>query len=148
LRLVVDGIAQDQRLTVRMDPRVQTSEEGIRLQTDASLACYKKYNELQAVREEIDKRLAETGRKWPKGRKELVTALRGNGTPENPDIMYGAIYAVPVERETLVALQDKWLQLLALLQSADEAPTQMMMQALDQLTATHAAVLARWDKLK
>ena len=41
VRLVVDGIAQEQELEVRLDPRVSINNEDLKTQTDQSMACYK-----------------------------------------------------------------------------------------------------------
>ena len=47
------------RSTVRMDPRVKIAPADLRAQTDASLACYRAYHELQEMREAIDARPAD-----------------------------------------------------------------------------------------
>ena len=40
-----------------------------------------------------------------------MMALRGTGEPDDQDVLYGSITAVPPERETIVGLQDKFLYL-------------------------------------
>ena len=92
---------QQRTLDVRLDPRVKISPEDLRRQTDASLACYRAYHELQDIRDAIDARP-------PDARKPLM-ALRGNGEPGDQDVLYGSITAVPAERETIVGLQQKFL---------------------------------------
>ncbi|MBK7651725.1 MAG: hypothetical protein IPJ20_14725 [Flammeovirgaceae bacterium] len=88
VKLWVDGIAQENKIDVRLDPRVNITSSDLQLQTSNSLACYKAYNQLQDIRDVIDAKLADPKMKWPKGKKELVQAFRGNGQPDNPDVLY------------------------------------------------------------
>jgi len=148
VKLTVDGQAQDRTIVIRLDPRVKINESDLKLQADQSLICYRAYSDLQAIREQIDARLADAKYKWPKGKKALVQALRGNGSPENPDIMYGSISETAPDKETIVGLQDKFLQMMAVLQSADVKPTTQAMDAVAKLQATKTAVVERWGKLK
>ena len=135
VRLTVDGTTQQRPLTVRLDPRVRIAPEDLRRQTDASLACYRAYHELQEIREAIDARA-------PDARKPLM-ALRGSGEPGLQDVLYGSITAVPAERETIVGLQQKFLYMLTLLQEADARPTPQALAAIAQLQSTAAAVKSR-----
>ena len=116
-------------------------------QTDYSLACYKSYQELQTIREAIDNKLGDAKAKWAKGKKEQMIALRGSGAPDNPDVMYGSIAEVAVAQETMVGLQDKFLHLLAVLQSADAKPTTQLVQAVDKLKTRKDEVVNRWKAL-
>ena len=96
-----------------------------------------RYHELQDIREAIDARP-------PDARKPLL-ALRGTGEPDDQDVLYGSITAVPPERETIVGLQEKFLFMLTLLQGADARPTPQALAAIAELQKTLAAVKARWD---
>lgn len=137
MRLVVDGtIAQEQEIHIRLDPRVTFSNDDLVLQSVHSMMCYKSYNELLALRNEIDLKLSNPKAKWAKGKKELLIALRGEGRPENPDVMYGSISDTPIEKETIVALQEKLLYLMAVLQSAEAKPTSAQVQSVAKLTLT------------
>jgi hypothetical protein len=138
VRLTVDGGTQEKALTVRIDPRVTTTAEDLHRQTDASLACYRAYHELQQIREAIDAR-PETARK-------PLLALRGAGEPEDQDVLYGSITAVPGERETIVGLQEKFLYMLTLLQGADARPTPQALSAIAELQKTLAALKTRWSQ--
>jgi hypothetical protein len=140
VRLTVDGTALQRTLEVRMDPRVRTSPEDLRRQTDASLACYRAYGELQEMREAIDARPADA-------RKPLM-ALRGSGEPEDQDVQYGSITAVAGERETIVGLQEKFLYMLTLLQGADAKPTPQSLAAISELQATVSTMKTRWNSLR
>ena len=138
IRLTVDGAVQHRTLEVRLDPRVKIAAQDLRRQTDASLACYRAYHELQEIREAIDARPADV-------RKPLL-ALRGTGEPEDQDVLYGSITALPAERETIVGLQEKFLHMLTLLQGADAPPTPQALAAVGELSKTLQALKARWER--
>jgi len=137
VRLAVDGAAQQRSIDVRMDPRVTIPAADLRAQTDPSLASYRAYHELQDIRDAIDARP-------PDARKALM-ALRGNGEPEDQDVLYGNITATPAERETIVGLQEKFLFMLTLLQGADAKPTPQALAALAELQKSLAAMKTRWS---
>ena len=143
IRLTADGVLSEQPITIKLDPRVTISESDLKLQTELSLACFTSYNDLQAVRELIDKNLSDTKYKWGKGKKEQAVALRGSGSPDNPDIMYGGIGESSLENETLVSLQDKFLHVLAVLQSADVRPTAASVQAVEKLKLRKEELIAK-----
>jgi hypothetical protein len=140
VRLTVDGAVQQKTLDVRLDPRVRISAEDLRRNTEASLACYRAYHELQEIRDVIDARPADA-------RKPFM-ALRGEGEPEDQDVLYGSIRAVPAERETIVGLQEKFLYMLTLLQGADAKPTPQALGAIADLQKTLTAVKTRWNGMR
>ena len=73
--------------------------------------------------------------------------MRGLGTPENPDVMYGSMAEVALEKETIVGLQDKLLYALAVLQGADARPSTPIMQAVDILISNEGEMVNRWKVL-
>ena len=137
VRLTVDGATQQRTIDIRMDPRVTIPAADLRAQTDASLTAYRAYHELQEIRDAIDARP-------PDARKALM-ALRGNGEPEDQDVLYGNITATPADRETIVGLQEKFLFMLTLLQSADAKPTPQALAALAELQKSLAAMKTHWS---
>ena len=62
--------------------------------------------------------------------------------------MYGSISEVAPDKETLVGCQEKWLHLMALLQSADVKPTQATVSGVKKLKEISTALILRWNKLK
>lgn len=148
VRLTVDGKAQEKPVTVRLDPRVKMTEAEVKAQTDLSLQMYDGYAALQATREEIDVALRDLRRKWKKGQREAVVALRGAGYPEGGDFLYGAIGESALEKETVVGLQHKMLFMLNVLQSADAAPTAQARDAVSRLGQRSTELAAAWAKLK
>jgi photosystem II stability/assembly factor-like uncharacterized protein len=148
VRLTVDGSVSEQSIAIRMDPRVSISESDLKLQTDNSLVCYQSYQELQSIREIMDRLLANPKTKWGKGKKEQVVALRGNGSPDIPDIIYGSASESTLDQETIVGLQDKFLHMMAILQSADSKPTSQSISAVEKLKVRKDEMIARWKSLK
>jgi hypothetical protein len=140
VQLTVDGASQRRTLDVRLDPRVKIAPEDLQRHTDASLACYRGYHEAQDIREAIDAR--------PAAERARLMALRGAGEPDDQDVLYGSITAVPPDRETIVALQEKFLYLLNLLQGADVKPTPQALAAVTQLQTTLGALKDRWNTLR
>jgi len=61
--------------------------------------------------------------------------------------MYGSIFESPLERETIVGLQDKLLHLMAVMQSADAAPTQSTLSSVEKLIFRKDEMIARWKLL-
>jgi photosystem II stability/assembly factor-like uncharacterized protein len=146
IRLTVDGTVSERPLEVRLDPRVEISEEDLRLQTDASMSCYRTYLQAQELRDKIDEAIATEAGSGP-GNQGLA-ALRGAGAPGDPDILYGSIYTTPADEETIVGLQHKLLFLLNILQGADARPTPQALEAIEKLQDTLGALESRWETLR
>ncbi|MBL7872423.1 MAG: glycoside hydrolase [Cyclobacteriaceae bacterium] len=144
IKLSVDGEVQEKKISVRLDPRVVISDADLMLQTTYSNTCYQAYHQLQKIRETIDEKLANPKMKWPKGKKEQVITFRGNGLPDNPDVLYGSVSATPLENETLVSLQEKFLFLMVLLQNADAKPTSQAMAGVDTLSRRVEEMKIKW----
>jgi photosystem II stability/assembly factor-like uncharacterized protein len=148
VKLFVDGEVQEKKITVKLDPRVTITDSDLQLQAKNSITCYKAYNQLQKIRETIDEKVANPKTKWAKGKKEQVIAFRGNGSPDNPDVLYGSISASSLESETLVSLQEKLLFLMAVLQNADARPTDQAMAGVETLSKRVEEMVAKWNAFK
>jgi photosystem II stability/assembly factor-like uncharacterized protein len=151
VRLTVDGVPTERSVDVRLDPRVEIEPDALRLQTDLSMRCYEAYHALQTIREAIDGALEETEERGAEERgdadverRAALLALRGEGAPGEPDVLYGSIRATPDDTETVVDLQHKLLFLLSLLQSADARPTTQAQAAVEELERTATALGRRW----
>ncbi len=147
IRLTVDGTVLERPLDVQLDPRSTMTAEGLKLQDDLSLVCYASYNALQDIRETIDQRLS-SGEKLRKSTKEAFEKFRGNGAPDAGDMLYGSIRAATLENETLVGLQEKFLFLIDVLQSADAHPTSQTQAAVQSLAQRTKEMVTRWNGLK
>jgi len=148
VRLITDGKISEQSIQVRLDPRATISDADLQLQTDLSLQCYASYNSLQSIREEIDLALKDSKRKWKKLQQEGFKSLRGNGEPDGADIMYSSISESPVEKETIVSLQEKFLYMLASIQSVDAKPTKQAVDAVNRLTNRLAELTEKWAAIR
>jgi photosystem II stability/assembly factor-like uncharacterized protein len=148
VRLAVNGSVLERPIEVRLDPRVKISDADLQLQTDNSLACYRAYLEAQDLREAIDQALGESATPASASLREKATALRGSGSPGDPDILYGSIYEASPDEETVVGLQHKLLFLLKVLQEADARPTSQAMAAVRTLGQTLSVLKQRWERLR
>ena len=128
--LTTGNMSIEKQLEVILDPRVQISDKDLSLQTDLSMECYTYYHEAQSMRDDIDDLLKTT---ITDEKKKALTALRGSGLPSSPDQLYGSITASPPDKETIVGLQNKWLHIMNLIQSADTAPTMQTKEAILKL---------------
>jgi hypothetical protein len=127
-----------------LDPRVQLSETELDLQTELSMRCYAGYNIAQDLREAIERAVEESSA----DRRQALQELRGDGAPEIPDLLYGSIYQVSIEDETIVDLQFKFLHMMSLLQEADAPPTTQAQEAVKELERTLEGLLRRWEALQ
>jgi photosystem II stability/assembly factor-like uncharacterized protein len=142
IRLTVDGIVSERELHVRMDPRVEISDEALRLQTENTMACYRGYLAAQDLREAIEAAsLAE-------GEQEAWSILRGARLPGAADTLYGSMYETSPEEETVMGLQQKFLYMMTLLQQADARPTAQAIRAVEQLRGTLQALSQRWAEIR
>ena len=97
---------------------------------------------MQQIREDVDKMLLSD----PDN--ENLLTFRGSGTAGNPDVLYGSIYDTPVDQESIVRLQHKFLFLLNLLQGADARPTTQTIEAVGILQESLTGIQERWGQLK
>jgi len=146
VRLHVDGELQEHKIQIRMDPRSNMAETALQLQTIGSLQCFNSYHVLQGIREDIDKQL-ETKLRWRKGQKEAWEAFRGQGNPSGTDIVYSSISQSTLDKETIVGLQEKFLYVMEILQSADEQPTRQNVKALTILEQRFNEMVSKWNEL-
>lgn len=145
VRLTVDGSAYEKQLGVRIDPRVEINGADVQRQTEYSMRCYEGYLTAQEIREAIDGLLEGNVNE---SRRAALMALRGEGAPGDPDILYGSIYATPADEETIVDLQHKFLFLLNILQGADARPTDQVMDGVRSLQEALLALTQRWEALR
>lgn len=138
IRARVDGSVSVQSFEVKMDPRVNISDEALQAQTDLSMTCYDAYHELEAIKAQIN---------GSAGISSARMALLGNGSVGNPDTMYGSIRHTPAESETIVGLQQKFLFMMNLLQASDMEPTTQSKEAVKKLQETLEGLKQRWKRL-
>jgi hypothetical protein len=148
VRLIVGGKSTERTIDVRLDPRVTITEKDLQLQTDYTAECYQNYQKLQMIREEANALLTNSKTKWKANEKETLQALIGAGEPQASDVLYGSVRETPLDKETMKGLQEKYLYLLNVLQSADVKPTTQAIQGIEKLRAVYEGLNQRWNVLK
>lgn len=138
VRLRVDGDVSEKPIEIVMDPRVYISPQALKMQTDLSMDCYNGYLELQKIVEGIDGLSSPT---------DAQLKLRGNGSAGMQDTMYGSIYEMDADEETLVGLQNKFLFMLTLVQAADVEPTNQTVNAVRSLKMSLDEITDRWKEM-
>jgi photosystem II stability/assembly factor-like uncharacterized protein len=144
--LTVNGRSQTQPLTVRMDPRVMTSEAALRRQFDASMQAYRDAIAVSAALgqvRDLEKRLAsrKPSAKLTRYRKQLEE-LSG---PETTSRFAFFFHHGP---PTLGSIEGSLQMLMRRMQSADRAPTAADTAALHRVRSEYGSLMARWKKLE
>ena len=80
--------------------RVSAGQQVSKFRKGYRQVCYDAYHQLQEILEKIDSRSKES---------KKLAKFRGNGLAGVQDIMYGNIRQTPIEDETVVGLQKKFL---------------------------------------
>ena len=148
VRLKTGSQISEQPITVRLDPRVLTSDKDLELQTQLSMACYSHYNNLQEWRNAIDAKIENPNASWKKDQLDLMKSFRGDRKPSDGDFLYGRISEVSVEKESIVSLQHKFLFMLNVLQSADVRPTTHAEEAMERLNKRMALMTEKWKQIR
>jgi photosystem II stability/assembly factor-like uncharacterized protein len=144
--LTVAGRSYTQPLTVKMDPRVQTSPSALQQQLDASLKAYQEAMAAGAALAQVrdlEKRLAarKPSRKTASYRKQLEE-LSGPETTSPFELFF---HQGP---PTLASVDASLQMLMNRMQQADRAPTAADLEALDQIGSEYGSLMRRWEKLK
>jgi photosystem II stability/assembly factor-like uncharacterized protein len=145
VRLTVDGRTYSQPLTVKMDPRVQISEAGLRLQHDIGVrmndAISRDFATLAQVRER--RSLLRTQREGAKAG-EIADSLAAL------DSLLLGIETGPSggAAENLVRLNGELAAVLDIVEGADAEPTTQVVRAAADLERALSAVLSRWSEVQ
>jgi photosystem II stability/assembly factor-like uncharacterized protein len=144
VRLNVDGKSMTRPLTVRMDPRVKTSAEGLKQQFDLSMSVYRRLVDVNAALSEVRRYRAAVKGNTTTTFERRLAELEGEAGESGVPVVPGA----GKQPETLGRVRGSLSQLLSLLQGADVAPTtQGAAAARDRIAATDE-VLAAWKSLR
>jgi photosystem II stability/assembly factor-like uncharacterized protein len=145
VRLSANGQRYTQPLTIRMDPRVQITDAGLRLQRDIGVrmndAISRDFAALSEVRaQRVVLRTTREGAKAKELADSLVALDSTLARVEN-----GAEAANAVG---LVALNEQLAGILDTVEGADAEPTTQVVAAASDLERSLAAALARWSDFK
>ena len=143
VRLTVGGQSYSQPLTVKMDPRVQITDAGLRLQHDIGVrmndAISRDFTALGEVRTQ----------------RALLGAQRGGGKPKEVADSLVALDSALAKIENgaggvagLARLNEQLAGVLDIVESADAEPTTQVAAAANELEKSLAAVLGQWREIQ
>ena len=153
VKLTVNGTTYTQPLMIKMDPRVMTTQGGLRqqfeLETKINEAMRRDYETLQQVRS-LRRRLRNLIEKVRQGQlKETVSALESKAAElEGNEGGYGRTFLSTAGGRSLARLNAGLNTLLAAVDSADAAPTTQAVSTFSDLNNALDQQLARWDVIK
>jgi hypothetical protein len=153
VKLSVDGKTFSQPLTVRMDPRVKTPEADLRKQFDIETGIVKGMNECYEVLQQVRTLRPQLTDRAGKVKGAVAEALKtlDKEAGELEGTSQGAFFGVPPsgkQPENLSTLNQHFGQLLAIVDSADAAPTTQARAVYLELEDALAKLLAQWKKLR
>jgi len=153
VRLTVDGKTYTHPLTVRMDPRVKTSDSDLRKQFEMEAGIVEGMNEtfeaLQQVRA-LRPQVTDRAGKAKGGLADSLTALDKQAA-ELEGAAQASFFGVPPSGkrpENLSTLNQHFGQLLNVVDSADAAPTTQASAVYLELEDALGNVLAQWKKMR
>jgi photosystem II stability/assembly factor-like uncharacterized protein len=158
VKLTANGKSSTQPLTVKSDPRINTSEDGLRQEFVAASRVSERLGEVAAEREraeELQKQIAarktEVG-----GNPEVVSALTElarkvgdvNGVQGEEEFGFFALRLPGEAPTTLHKAAAALTGLLMIVDGADAAPTADARMAVEKWEAAGAEVLSRWKAVE
>jgi photosystem II stability/assembly factor-like uncharacterized protein len=156
VKLTVGGHSYSQPLTVKMDPRVKTSTDGLAQQHAIAMRAYEGLKQVHDALTQVRKlrsQLRDLRGRAPQGAladainalDRKAAALEGAGG----GFRGGGGGAGRASTEpSLNAINGELLGLMGLVEGADVTPTTQAVAAFEQAQRTLAAVLSRWSELK
>jgi hypothetical protein len=155
VKLTVGGKSYTQPLTVKMDPRVKTSEDGLVAQHTIAMRCYEGLTQIHDALEQVRKLRAQLrdlhGRASQGALAEAINALEGKAAVlegAGGGFRGGGGQGRPSTEPTLSRLNGELVGLMGVVDGADVAPTTQAMAASEQLQRALAALLSRWNEIK
>lgn len=157
VKLTVNGKAETQTLTVKMDPRVMTTAAALSQQFSLSLEVYRGMDQsfstvekIRKLRTQIKTAIGRAGR-GPLSealnqldKKALAIGGEGRGDASSPGLPGGTI---DLRNPNLTRLNDAFGSMLENLQSADVAPTTAMVAAAAELQRSLGKLLEDYQSL-
>jgi photosystem II stability/assembly factor-like uncharacterized protein len=154
VKLTVDGKSYTQPLVVKMDPRITTPLEDLRKQFEMETASvegmnqsYEALAQVRSVRSQLNERAAKAGKS---ALAEAIGALDKKAA-ELEGATQSAFYGLPPRgkpQENLSTLNQHFLGLLGVADSADAAPTTQAEAVYKELRESLKTLLSQWKKFK
>ena len=152
VRLTADGKRYSQPLTIRMDPRVKTSQKDLTsqfaLETSISDALHRDFVALTEVRK-LRARLKNLKQSGGPTIPSFVRDLEKNAADlEGTEGGYGATFLSDPAGQGLARLNSALTNLLATVDSADIAPTTQVLAMFDDVQRVLNQQLGRWEEIQ
>jgi hypothetical protein len=153
VRLTVDGKTYTQPLTVRMDPRIKTSEIDLRKQFEMETGIVEGMNETFEALQQVRSLRPQLTDRAGKAKGPLADSLKAldKQAAELEGASQGAFFGVPQsgkQPENLSTLNQHFGQLLNVVDSADAAPTTHASAVYLELEDAVGKLLAQWKKVR
>jgi len=155
VKLTVDGKSYTQPLTVKMDPRMQSSLEGLQKQHEMQMGAVEGMNESYEALEQVKSVREQIKGLTPKakGNEKLTKALAvlDQQCAELEGATQHSFFGVPPSGkrpENLSTLNQHFATILAIADSADVAPTTQALVADRELDESATALRKRWSVLR
>jgi hypothetical protein len=153
VKLTVNGRSYNQPLTIKMDPRVKTSQEGLRRQfkleseiTEAMNRDYQTLQKVKGLRQQL-KALKDKGGNSPLA--EGIAALDKKAADlEGVEGGYGAHFLSTPEGRSLSRLSEGLYNLLGSVDSADIEPTTQQVATFNDVNKALDQQLTEWQEIK
>jgi len=144
VRLTIDGKVHEQTFTIKMDPRVKTSQVSLQQQHDLSLECYNGRKECMKILEEI--------RLYRSQLKSQLTALSPTTVDElnKKDKAARELESTPFgsTEPSFGRLNGGFTSVFGALQDSDMPPTTQMINAVKELNQQMIVLKKKWAELK
>jgi len=153
VKLTVDGKSYTQPLTVRMDPRIQTSEADLRKQFEMEAGIVQGMNESFEALQQVRTLRPQLNDRAGKATGSLADSLKAldKQAAQLEGGSQGAFFGVPPsgkQPENLSTLNQHFGQLLNVVDSVDAAPTTQASAVYLQLEDALGGLLAQWKKVR
>jgi membrane-associated HD superfamily phosphohydrolase len=153
VKLIVDGKSYTQPLTVRMDPRVKTSEADLRRQFEMESGIVEGMNETYEALQQVRTLRPQLADRSTKAKGALGDSLKAldKQAGELEGASQGAFFGVPPsgrQSENLSTLNQHLGQLLNVVDSADTAPTTQAAAVYSELKDAVGKLRTQWAKVR
>jgi len=153
VRLTVNGKTYTRPLTVRMDPRIKTSDVDLRKQFEMEAGIVEGMNETYEVLQQVRSLRPQLADRAGKAKGTLADSLSAfdKQVAELEGASQGAFFGIPPSGkrpENLSSLNQHFGQLLSVVDSADAAPTTQASAVYLELEGSLEKLLAQWKKVR
>jgi hypothetical protein len=153
VKLTVDDKAYMQPITVRMDPRIKTSDVDLRKQFEMEAGIVEGMNETYEALQQVRALRPQLADRAGKAKGALADSLNAldKQLAEMEGSSQGSFFGVPQSGkrpENLSTLNQHFGQLLTVVDSADAAPTTQASAAYLELENSLEQLLTQWKKVR